>query len=196
MPDESRFSVETSPACIRCRYRVWAVGIGQGFWCSNAKKHDAEGIAPTPNGFRRFNIPGVNYRTYYCEFFEINWNKVRISDAHRRHLYEQSVRGGLTGDDVNLWDAVNPALKCFFEREQVIQKEYRSLIYKRGSTLAANERRIREQMSASRLSFRRGEITGAEHSRAMKKCRVEIKKLQTKYHAHIVELVGSYVPPK
>jgi hypothetical protein len=53
--------------CLNCKYSVWAVGIGQGFFCRNKDKIRQGGNRVVGTEFRRFLIPNRNYT---CEFFE------------------------------------------------------------------------------------------------------------------------------
>ena len=53
--------------CLNCKHSVWAVGLGQGFFCSNKVKINQGGDRVVGIEFRRFLIPNRNYT---CELFE------------------------------------------------------------------------------------------------------------------------------
>jgi hypothetical protein len=53
--------------CLNCKHSVWAVGIGQGFFCRNKDKIRQGGNRVVGTEFRRFLIPN---RNYVCEIFE------------------------------------------------------------------------------------------------------------------------------
>ena len=55
--------------CLNCRHSIWAVGIGQGFFCLNKDKVSQGGdrVLVSKTGFARFYIPN---RDYICEFYE------------------------------------------------------------------------------------------------------------------------------
>lgn len=55
--------------CLNCRHSVWAVGLGQGFFCLNEDKITQGGDRVLVNkaGFTRFMIP---HRDYICEYYE------------------------------------------------------------------------------------------------------------------------------
>lgn len=55
--------------CLNCRHSIWAVGIGQGFFCRNEEKMNQGGdrVLISSAGFTRFIIPN---RDYICEFYE------------------------------------------------------------------------------------------------------------------------------
>ena len=52
--------------CLNCKHSVWAVGIGQGFFCSNKDKINQGGDRVVGIEFSRFLIPN---RNYVCKFF-------------------------------------------------------------------------------------------------------------------------------
>lgn len=55
--------------CLSCIHSVWAVALGQGFFCRNEDKINQgdDSVSVSSAGFRRFNIPN---RNYICEFYE------------------------------------------------------------------------------------------------------------------------------
>ena len=55
--------------CLNCRYSIWAVGIGQRFFCRNEEKMNQGGdrVLVSSAGFKKFMIPN---RDYICEFYE------------------------------------------------------------------------------------------------------------------------------
>ena len=56
------------PGCLNCTHSVWAVGIGQGFFCRSEDKiaQGGDGVKVSSGGFTRFMIPN---RNYVCEFY-------------------------------------------------------------------------------------------------------------------------------
>ena len=57
-------TVANDRTCMRCKNSVWAVGIGQGFFCVKKEKILKES---SDGSVWRWNIPN---RKYACEFFE------------------------------------------------------------------------------------------------------------------------------
>lgn len=53
--------------CMYCKHSVWAVGHGQGFFCTNKDKITQGGDRVLGREFKRYLIPN---RNYVCEFFE------------------------------------------------------------------------------------------------------------------------------
>lgn len=53
--------------CLNCKHSVWAVGVGQGFFCRNIDKINQGGDRVIGREFKRYLIPN---RNYICEFFE------------------------------------------------------------------------------------------------------------------------------
>lgn len=53
--------------CLNCKHSIWAVGLGQGFFCRNKTKINLGENRVVGTAFRRFLIPN---RNYVCEFFE------------------------------------------------------------------------------------------------------------------------------
>ena len=53
--------------CLNCKNSIWAVGLGQGFFCRNKDKINQGGDRVIGTEFRRFLIPNRNYT---CELFE------------------------------------------------------------------------------------------------------------------------------
>lgn len=64
-----------SQRCLSCRYSVWAVGVGQGFFCVNQDRINDGGDRVIGADFKRFLIP---YRNYVCDNFEDARNKTII----------------------------------------------------------------------------------------------------------------------
>ncbi len=53
--------------CLNCKYSVWAVGLGQGFFCRNKDKINQGGNRVLGREYKRYLIPNRNYT---CELFE------------------------------------------------------------------------------------------------------------------------------
>jgi hypothetical protein len=55
--------------CLNCRHSVWAVGLGQGFFCLNKDKiaQGGDRVLVNKTGFTRFMI---SHRDYISEFYE------------------------------------------------------------------------------------------------------------------------------
>lgn len=53
--------------CINCKYSVWAVGVGQGFFCRNKDKISQGGDRVIGREYKRYLIPN---RNYICKFYE------------------------------------------------------------------------------------------------------------------------------
>lgn len=62
-------NINQSKSCMNCRHSIWAVGLGQGFFCRNEDKMNQGGdsVLVSSAGFKRFMIPN---RDYICEFYE------------------------------------------------------------------------------------------------------------------------------
>jgi len=63
--------IKNQPKCLSCKYSTWAVGIGQGFFCTNPSKIQIKDsrLLESSTGFKRYMIPS---RQYSCEFYELN----------------------------------------------------------------------------------------------------------------------------
>lgn len=66
---KSIYNCMNSGNCLECEYSTWAVGVGQGFFCTNEDKLlvEADNVKISSTGFKRFMIPRKDYG---CEFYE------------------------------------------------------------------------------------------------------------------------------
>lgn len=62
---EENYNIEKR--CLNCKHSIWAVAIGQGFFCTNKNKISQGGDRVIGREFKRYLIPN---RNYVCEFFE------------------------------------------------------------------------------------------------------------------------------